>query len=918
MKEGRVLAAARVQGLESLAKVAKALIEKYPHLFEGVEVRSLGAKLSDLNRGKHTWWRDRADRVHALTNLIGLEIEDLIASEQAQKRGLWVFEEFPELPALNLSNEQPPNLGETVALESAGAHLSDWDTWQSVALGPDYEQLPLHRLGSGLVWLHVPEGTGRGLLVSRIQARNRLPVYLGNTLAEAVSQVSPSTPAVLAPDGPVSGLDMVALAQLDPVQPVLVISAHPLPRTDGKTFSKPYLPSWEWLSATRTERTRTAFAAGGGAMSGGILEKYHAHELKLQLLPTWRQQLLRWIENRLSRHSDTLFSSQGLSEWLDAFDPDEVFFPTPSALLSLARICHEVGERRLPKPDSPDAGLRLLERLGRADSRYQSLLARLVTHRWLDGRTPWNQARPWDEWFVAGERRSAPPRRKQAAIARESSGPRDAKERALAPLTEQELTAAFEANILVPDTSGNYGFRSHAEAALLLRDQLRAWMQAGEFSKWGAQSIGDPERQQLIDTVMSALDNKTVVDMCRLVVRLPVWSAESLGASETLLLTAGSRMAAGTQHYRIEFGELLKLTLARVVDEEGYVPLPLSRTQMTSTDRLIWTRAFWGWSLVAPKPAWIPVVMVESFPGWATEPVDWLWNLSVPEATYENIAAGRFKKIAAAVNTAVVLAERLDASITGSLASEVVKSLVDLLRAIRGKGEVAPRWWHSISEHYWALEILESSIVDLATETRLKLAASLIEACCTPTDERFSILMLVRSQIWLQLLNVKEQAELCNRLSPAAMAFLVRHIQAVPPKLRREIASRVDPDSLPFPTDWLALLSAADLPDNHRLGQLLRGDFKQIYGVTAALWTLYPEQCVAWAVDPQNSHRAYFREQCPSQWVPDLAAALMQSPRIEAEAKTHQNWALRQIADAGHRAPALLQLLSSNDCTVSS
>ena len=310
--------------------------------------------------------------------------------------------------------------------------------------------------------------------------------------------------------------------------------------------------------------------------------------------------------------------------------------------------------------------------------------------------------------------------------------------------------------------------------------------------------------------------------------------------------------------------------------------------------------------------------MIENFPGWATEPVDWLWYLSVPEAPYENIAAGRFKKIAAAINTAVVLAERLEASFTGSIASETVTALVGLLRAVRSKGEVTPSWWHHISEHYWALEILESSIVDLATEAQLKLAASMIEACCTPTDKRFSILMLVRSQIWLQLLNVKEQAELCNRLSPAAMAFLVRHIQATPPKLRREIASRVDPDSLPFPTDWLALLSAADVPDNHRIEQLLRGDHKHTYGVIAALWTLHPKQCLEWAVDSHNSHRESFRDACPSQWVPDLAAALMQSPRLEAEMKTHRSWALRQIADAGHRAPALLQLLSSNDCTVSS
>ncbi|WP_144290001.1 hypothetical protein [Ideonella sp. A 288] len=134
MTDGRVLASARARGLDSLTKVAEALITKHPELFEGIAVRSLGAKLSELNRENLTWWRGREDRLEALGRLLGLGVSELVAAEQARRRGLWVCEEFPELPALNLMNEQPPTLTEPVATGPRAAHPPSLEDWLLVGL----------------------------------------------------------------------------------------------------------------------------------------------------------------------------------------------------------------------------------------------------------------------------------------------------------------------------------------------------------------------------------------------------------------------------------------------------------------------------------------------------------------------------------------------------------------------------------------------------------------------------------------------------------------------------------------------------------------------------------------------------------------------------------------------------------------
>lgn len=905
MSEGKVLAAAKTKGLDSLTKVANALIHQRPDLFKGIAARSLGAKLSELNRENITWWRNRMDCLEALQDLLGLHSGDLIAAKQARQRGLWVCDEFPELPALNLASETIPTLAEPVVTGAERKYPPSLDGWLLVGVGSDYAQHPQTRPEPGLRWLHVPQGTGRNFLLSRIKALGRLDVSEGHTLRQTVAQATRSRPVVLAPFGTTAVSELEALAEFDVKQPVLVISANPCPRTSKNTPYNSNLPSWEWLSASRSERVRPGFAANSGDMHSAIFGSDSVVEFRLELLPNWREKMLFWVEERLKKHVNTLFTAEGLNNWLAAFDPDGVFFPTPATVLSLARICHEVGERQLPNPGSSEAGMQLVQKLGRADSRYQSLLVRLVSHSWLDINAPWQHAKPWSHWLTSHDPSAKPESKKTAGPRTRPALARSIRSDA-AQLTENDLDAAVKANLLVPNSEGNYGFKSYAEAALVLRDQVRSWMRGGDFDKWGAQAVGDTERQQFVDEVLKTVDNQTFLGMCSQVAKLPIWSADALGASEALFLAAGLRMAGDALSYRAELGGLMDQTLARCLNDDAYLQLPLSRSLRNYADQIDWVRSTWGWSLVAPKPEWVPAAMFAYFPGWAAEDVDWLALLPTP-AKDATLQAPQFRRLVDVIDTAVVVADR--AGFTQNSAQDLLVALIGLLRTVRGRVHVQPIWWESIAQDTWACDVLGCALVNLRPEIQRELASSLLEICAKVflTDAYWKVFRLMYSQLWMRLLDVEDAAELWGMLTPAAKVFIARNIQSVPWPLRKAAVEQIDPELLTHTFDWRTLFCETTAPNKERIDQLL--SFRP-YQFVDALWSVHPNLCLELTTKSPSPYSALFAYQCPPEKLGELAAILVRTPALVKELDIQPGWVASRIASAKASTPVLLELLS--------
>lgn len=920
MSEGKVLAAARAKNYDSLAQVAQALMEARAELFEGIKVRSLGVKLSELNRNEITWWRKRTDCLDALKELLGLEPSDLIDSEQARRRGHWVCDEFPELPALNLAVEQLPTLTEATSNIPKERLVVRMEDWLSVGIGSDYEQHPMNRIGKGVQWLYISKGTGRNLLLSQIKARNRLDVWEGETLAQVVAQTSSNRPAVLAPRQPTSATELTTLGALNPAQPILIVSAYPCPLVEVEARTREYFPTWEWLSASRLERSRSKFSVQNNGISPGFFARDSIIEFKWQLVSNWRSTLLEWVERRLSKSSETLFTAEGLSNWLESFDPDGVFFPTPAAVLSLARICHEVGERRLPAPSKDGAGMQLVKQLGRADSRYQSLLTRMVKHCWLEAGVLWHVAKPWDDWLsthspLAASRtlRKGPVRNKIFSARREVANESE-------PLAREDLDSAVRMKLLLPNADGNYGFSSYAEAALVLRDQLRMWMVEGDYEKWSAHLIGSEERQQLVDDVLFHLDNRALLKICHCVSQQPVWSASALVASESLFLTLGLRLADRTLKFSPELEELLTKVFARCIDDDVCIQLPLSRLLSTSEAQIDWIRAGWGWSLEVPKPEWVPAAISNRFPGWVDEECYWLLHLPIPDwqsGILPVISVAHSKRLVSAAMTAARVANQVGLA-EKTYAPEPLVAVVKLLSAVqKGKSTLQPNWWLDIARVSWAREAISLSLIDIAPKMQHALAISLLEACSKIGDfsSQMAVFELMHSRLWLQILDVNDVGALCADMSSQTIRFITGHIRSFPMSLRCSVANQSDPDDWSSDIDWDALWQSAVLPNSDRLTQLLSRPHFHWGQPIASLWKAHPNHCLQWATDPESPHHEDFRRLCPDTMISELVATLLQEPSLVKELDVTSEWAVSQIKNAGANVAAVLELVAHCICT---
>ena len=915
MSGGKVLAAARAKNYDSLAKVAQALMEARAELFEDIKVRSLGVKLSELNRNDITWWRKRPDCLEALKDLLGLEPSDLIDSEQARRRGLWVCDEFPELPALNLASEQLPVLAEATPTIPKKTFPDRMEGWLSVGIGSDYEQHPMNRLDKGIRWLHISKGTGRNLLLSQIKARNRLDVWEGDTLAQVVAQASPNRPAVLAPRQPISSTELEVLGTLNPAQPILIVSAYSCPLVEDEAPARQYFPTWEWLSASKQERSRSQFASQKNGISAGAFGRSSIIEFKWQLLSNWQSVLLEWVERRLSKNSETLFTAEGLCNWLEVFDPDNVFFPTPAAVLSLARICHEVGERRLPAPGKEGAGMYLVKQLGGEDSRYQSTLTRLVKHCWLEAGDLWHVARPWDDWLSTHSPVAASPTLKKMPVRSrmfEATG-----EVRYGPevLAREDLDSAVRMKLLLLNADGNYGFSSYAEAALVLRDQLRMWMAEGDYEKWSAHLIGSEERQQLVDDVLLHLDNRALLKICHCVSQQPVWSTSALVASESLFLTMGLRLADRTLKFSPELEELLTQVFARCIDDDAFIQLPLSRLLSTSEAKIDWIRAGWGWSLEMPKPEWVPAAISNQFPGWVDGECYWLLHLPIPDwqsGIVPLISVAHFKRLVSAAMTAARVANQAGLS-EQTYAPEPLVAVVELLNAVqKGKPVLQSKWWMDIAPVPWAREAISLSLDDIAPKMQRALAISLLEACSKNGDvsSQMAVFELIHSRLWLQVLEVNDAGALCAEMSSQTIRFIAGNIRSFPMSLRCSVANQSDPDDWPSDIDWDALWQSDVLKNSDRVTQLLNRPRLHWAQPIASLWKVHPNYCLQWATDPESPHHEDFRRLCPETMVSELISTLLQESSLVKELNVTSEWAVSQIKNAGINAATVLELVA--------
>ena len=352
---------------------------------------SIATKLSDLRKGKHTWWRKRPVAVASLAEALGVQPRDL-GLEDATDPALRSTE-FPQLRPLTELME----LARVGTFSEKETDLQQgWPLWHSPDDEPSFWFMK---------WLIVPRGWGtstvarllprRGSLTIRHSGDSRRPVELidADTLSEAADLVGRREQEVgrgelfpvwlvfiralgdspgshLARLNPITGLnelgsfhrrEMIVVAPVSPAEAV-----EPLKRA-----RESHTVDWRFL---RVEQVRWR--------SGG------------------RRELLHTVQDRAPK--DSLLDATSVADWLETNDPDNRVFDTPATVLALAEFAHRRGERELGQASSEvleQMASRRLEHGHReiAMSRLRSAHARLF----LDPRQPWKETHQREAWAAA-------------------------------------------------------------------------------------------------------------------------------------------------------------------------------------------------------------------------------------------------------------------------------------------------------------------------------------------------------------------------------------------------------------------------------------------------------------------------------------------------------------------------------------
>ena len=907
---GRVQAAANAKGFDSLDKLAEALLRKYPKPFKGLAARSLAVKLGAFNRGQVTWWQRRPQAAAALAQLTGMEVEALIEAGVASKRGLWAFEDFPELGTLPLVESEPADITQAIALESPSKYGNDLENWFAYALGRRNEHRRLTGPEDGIAWLHVPSGRGMDLLLARIEAHGRVPVVRAENLGEACAAAPHFGPVVIVPAGPTDLADLLSLAPRPSEQPVLVVSRQPVPKADAKSPARAILPSWGWLVATPSLRSKLSLGWGQGSEHGGIWDPKQIKELELRLNPDWRESLLFWVERRLDS-TDSQFSAHGLLGWLRSFDPDEVYFPNPRSTLALARLCHPRGEGRLPRAGAATAGAELLRNVGHVDSRYLHLLKRLTQVAWMDNRYPWDAPRPWEDWIkgnshtVSPAKKLAPRRRSESASAATVDG--------ASGLATGDVAAALELGLLVQTASGQYRFRSQAEASLMLRDLLLSWIQAGNTELWAAPSVGDAQRQQLIDAALRGVESRTIERLCLQSLKAEPLSREAIGAAEAVFVAAGLRMAEGKLSYSSELGRLVEALFAKSESEAHTMVFPLGRPLQASSQSLDWVHACWGWSLHHPQPNRIPVMACDWFPMWGQPGVNFLAVLPSMLAGTDDLPGPIQARIAPLARTAAKLADALQPKL--GLESEspewpAMVALVCLTQVARGSRKADARWWRDLHATRWAPHALDEVLEANKEPPSGALAASLLEACAQPSTQGMMGLVYLGGLLWRRLLANAAPQHVLPLLSPQAYRFAIEIAAALPQAMRTYIVDEAPIELLRNQVVWDALLTAGRLPSDQRIAELLEPFSSASFGVAKWLWRHERDRCIGWAIDKRQPMHPMLLEHCPDEHALAVLNALPEEHhQIAPLFSSWPEWISRRVARSGAQAPELLMFL---------
>lgn len=905
---GLIAEARSKSGYKSNDELARAILKHVPGLEKALKPRSLGTRIGALDSGKTDWWAKNATILDALSDLLGLTAQDL-GVHAGEVETHFPFAGFVELPPLDLKREKPCELGFGAIDDERKDHQGEFSkgTMDLTPWLAGRDRVDLRRLLHGITWLHVPKGYGLSILAAQLKARSAYEVMHVRSIADASIRLQRPEPLVLVLSGPMDTPDFRILAEAKEATALLL-----------SPFAT---PEFQKRSPPDAMFDADYFIQPGSLRSEMTLSEPREHEdshmsrYRWTLNLDWRTKLLLWVEGRCAKHGlDTLYSAEDIGQWLDQFDPDQLLFRTPADVMAICRVFHYQSRRSRPDAADPSAGKKLQGSLMGLDSRNADAFNRLATSLWYRPDLAWAVPLEWAVWRelsrpeeVAGDSAATGPGR---------SKKKGGKRAPTARLLELDLNALQTSGMLsrvLGHKSGDFSLGPQIFVDLLARDQTIVDIQSGNFERWG-RVVFDPQRQHLVDAAISVVRTQDLLKVARNIRDADPWDESAIGASETLFLELGGRIANG-ETLPLEMLCISEIVLRRSVSlSDGAEFVLLSRPTEHLTDEyniLRLVQAAWGWSLthrpetVELSESTVPVL----FPGWFSGE---LLFLTVPN----HPADGSFSRSGSPPRWRRFLDRGLEVLLRLpdaplALGSNVGPPLMLVAALIDGR-PVDANWWIAVGDNTWALRFVNDQLErHNRPEVRLATLCSILDFLFSPQarSAKLSLVyvkfILLRSDVWLRPINSIDFQALISVLTPNRIAVLLAEPTILPFGMRSQLLAHLkntDPERLAKLIDCVGSESSF----------LLRNWLGSSVGVEAAerIWELAPEDAVNLLLESEldAAGKADLVRACPK----EMSQKLAEQPQAWSKSLARSEliaWVRERLSAAPGNAGLFIDLL---------
>lgn len=616
------ISAARSSGkFRSLDELAKRLVTEFKDL-EWPAARALAVKLGDIDRGDRIWWTRRPSHSRALASLLDVPLVDL-GLHDAPSGDVFQFANFPELPPIALAREAPCELGfaESTKAERGSDRLEFWldklpprHAWR----GPENE----------ISWLQFLPGTGLSFFWAALCARTRHDHMSARRLFDAAERLRQPGNLILRLEQPCEDADLIALAEAHRDLNLLIVAPFGAPAGDENAHST-WIPTWDVLTG-QTDGRLAALRDPQDFFNAIARYEWRLHD-------DWQPRLLDWVEKRIGRATDdTLFTAEGVTNWLSKFPEGWNFVKGPADLLAVCRLCHLSKETALPRVSDLDAGKRLLELVTGANKALTRRFTELVAARLAARHLHWTGPLSAAQWAALCPATSVLPDETALQYIADGNNQEVRRQRARAVaerFQETGIGPLVDARFLIEARSGMLGLAPQFLADLVARDLLMQIIRDQPVDRW-AMHCHDADRRPLIDAALGSMSIGELLPVVERIREMPASSLARVCAAESLFWEIGKRVCSG-QSVPTVFACLADMVLSRL-EMSDLTPCPWSRSVDDEEESLEWNSICWAWSIWCDRPSVnLPESWSWHFPGWVPELAistsPWLWPTSLPD-----------------------------------------------------------------------------------------------------------------------------------------------------------------------------------------------------------------------------------------------------------------------------------------------